>query len=264
MNQDRYKQLFKKLKSDGHHTFCPFAVLGHPNFDESFNRLKIYVDNGADVLEIGFPFSDPIADGPIIQAADTQALNNGITTKKCFALIKKIRNYIQQNSSKNIPIGVLVYTNTVLQFGIENFYKELQSSGADSILIADLPIEEIQPFTRAARAHALKQIIIVSELTTVPRLHQIKKHAGGFLYLVSTLGVTGERSRLQNLQKITQKIKRVISLPILIGFGISKPQHIMELKKSSAEGMIVGSALVKIPTKDLANNVQIFSKACHD
>ncbi len=250
--RDRYKTAFRNITAEKRIGFCPFAVLGDPTKQECLARIKKYLAASPDFLELGIPFSDPIADGPVIQAADERALNNGMTPKKAIALVKKIRSVTERKTHHDIPIGILTYSNIILQYGIEKFYRDLKKAGADSILIADVPLEEIAPFARAAKKYKLHQIFLISEYTDVNRLRHIEKFGSGFLYLVSALGVTGVRQKLSSgATSLVKKFKKRTRLPLMVGFGISHPQHIRHLQRAGADGFIIGSALVKTPTKKL-------------
>lgn len=243
---DRYQQTFSRLKKEHRIGFCPFAVLGDPTEKECLKRIQIYLDANPDFLELGIPFSDPIADGPVIQAADTRAIENGMTPKKAIQLIKKIRIM----ADKNLPIGILTYSNIVFKYGIHAFYHDLKKAGADSVLIADVPLEEIHPFAKASKKYGIHQIFLVSEYTDMARLRKIEKIASGFLYVVSTLGVTGSRGKLQSgTPHVIRRLKKLTSLPLVVGFGISKREHIEHLQKVGANGAIVGSALVMQKTR---------------
>jgi tryptophan synthase alpha chain len=254
---DRYAAAFAELTAKKQIGFCPFAVLGDPDEKGTLERIRRYIGCnvapygrsnkvaslrlgiGADFLELGIPFSDPVADGPVIQTATERALKNGMTPKKAIALIKKIRKV-----AKNIPIGILTYANISYRYGINNFYRDLAKAGADSVLLADVSLEEIAPFADAAKKNGLHQIIIVSEYTDNARLKKIEKVASGFLYVVSALGVTGARSNLGNsIAPLIRRLKQHTDLPLMVGFGISKAAHFEELKKAGADGAIVGSAL---------------------
>ena len=256
---DRYFNTFQSLRKQRKGAFCPFAVLGHPTKDQSFERIRRYIQEGADILELGIPFSDPVADGPTIQLADDEALCNGITINDCFDLIQRIR------SITSIPIGILVYANIVYQYGVDAFYRDLHKAGADSILIADVPLEEIVPFSRAAQKHHLHQIMIVSENTDLKRLKLLEEVGSGFFYVISAMGVTGERKNLHtSLGLFLRKLKHNTSLPLMIGFGISTAEQIYNVRKMDVDGIIIGSALVKTPIQDLSSALSCFSKASHE
>lgn len=265
---DRYSITFARLKKEKHIGMCPFAVLGDPTARECLKRIKKYLEVKPDFLELGIPFSDPVADGPVIQAADERALKNGTTPKKAIALVKKIRSVVVRPPQKrgkqahhDVPIGILAYSNIVLQYGIEKFYRDLKQAGADSVLIADVPLEEIAPFARAAKKYQLHQIFLVSEYSDVTRLRQIERFGSGFLYVVGILGVTGVRQKIpQTTISLIKTLKKKTKLPLVVGFGISRPEHLTQLKTAGANGAIIGSALVKTPTKNLSKVLQLFQK----
>lgn len=259
---DRYIQTFKQLKKAHRLGFCPFAVLGDPTPKESLERIKKYLAFKPDFLELGIPFSDPIADGPVIQAADERALKHGTTPRKALALIKEIRTLHPRPSTLNIPIGILTYLNIVLAYGTEAFYRDLKKAGADSILIADVPMEEAKPFAKAAKRHGLHQIFLVSEYTDAARLKKIERLGSGFLYVVSALGVTGVKKDIsKNLPLLLKKLSQQTRLPLVVGFGISEPHHLKQLSKTKASAAIVGSFLVKTPTSKLAGSLQKLKRA---
>ena len=167
----------------------------------SLEIVRQYVDNGADALEIGFPFSDPVADGPSVQAADLRSLNSGMTIEKCFEFIKKIREFT------SIPIGILVYYNLIYKMGLEEFYRKSSESGVNGILAADLPPEEAEDAVIIARKNNIDQIFMVAQTTSNERLKKIVEMCSGFLYVVAVMGVTGARSDIQ--QSTVELIKRV-------------------------------------------------------
>lgn len=253
---DRYQETFARLKKESRPAFCPFAVIGYPNEKEFMERIQLYLEFQPDVLELGIPFSDPVADGPVIQAADLMALESGITPKKCILLVKKIRELT------TIPIGILVYANNILQYGIDEFYRDLAAAGADSVLIADVPLEEVEPFAHASQKYNLHQIFIVSENTSNSRLEGLEKYGSGFFYVVSSLGVTGTKKELNpKLGVLMKRLQKNTKLPLMIGFGISTPEHVIALKKTGADGLIVGSALVKTPTNQLSSFLHTLKNA---
>jgi tryptophan synthase alpha chain len=228
----------KKVK--GKPAFMPFLVAGDPDYNTSLEMFKA-VAPYADMLEIGFPYSDPLADGPTIQAADERALHSGIDTEKVFKLISAIRTFYKG------PISVLVYANLVYQYGIDAFYKQAAKSGIDGVLVPDVPYEECEPFVKAARKHKVSPVFMVTQTTTEARLKKILQHAEGYLYLVSVLGVTGSRTSLGNdTYSFIRRIKKHTTLPLALGFGISQREHIANATKAGIDGVIVGSAIIKI------------------
>jgi len=219
------------------------VVAGDPNFKASV-KLAARLGQIADFLEIGFPYSDPLADGPTIQAADSRALKAGMTTAKVFKLIENIRKQI------SIPITVLVYANLVLQYGVDKFYRHARLAGINGVLIPDAPAEEAVPFVRAAKQHGVCPIFLVTQTTTKARLKKILKYAQGFLYLVSVLGVTGSRKTFsQETTTFIRRVKKQISLPLAVGFGISQPRQAKAFYRAGADGAIVGSAIIDMIAK---------------
>lgn len=247
----RIEQKFKQLKKQGRIAFMPFIVAGDPDFEASLEIVRI-LTTSADLLEIGFPYSDPLADGPTIQAADQRALKAGMNTDRAFELIKKIREFTK------MPITVLVYANLVYQKGIGRFYQKAKEAGIDAVLIPDVPVEEIAPYMVAAKKTGIDQIFLVTQTTTSQRLKKILLYAQGYLYVVSVLGVTGERVSLSNkVPALVGYVRTHSTLPVAVGFGISKRTHVLALKKAHVDGYIVGSALIRIIEKNLGNRKKL-------
>jgi tryptophan synthase alpha chain len=249
-----FQQTFEKTKQEEKTAFMPFLVAGDPDYNASLAMFKA-VAPSADMLEIGFPYSDPLADGPTIQAADERALHSGIDTDKVFSLISKVREFYKG------PISVLVYANLVYQYGIDNFYKQAAKCGIDGVLIPDVPYEEAEPFVLAAKKHKVSPVFMVTQTTTEERLKKILKYAEGYLYLVSVLGVTGSRSSLGNeTYNFIKRIRKHTDLPLALGFGISKKEHITNAAKAGIDGVIVGSAIIKIMEANLNDTKQAAGK----
>lgn len=239
----------------GRPLFVPFVVLGDPNKKQSVQIIQTLIQNGADALELGLPFSDPPADGPVIQAADVRALQSGIKIDDCFQILEEVR------SCTDIPIGLLVYYNLVLQRGTEKFYQDCAQVGVNSVLIADLPLEHAQEVVPLARKHGVAPVFLVSELTTEERLQQIGKLADGYLYVVSYLGVTGVTNSIlgENIRAVIQRIRPHTSLPLFVGFGINTAKQAEAAAEAGADGVIVGSRIVKeLP------NIERLGKICKE
>ncbi len=238
---ERYK-IFQKLRGEGCGAFVPFVVLGDPDYETSLDIIKVLMDSGADMLELGLPFSDPIADGPTIQRASQRALESGITPDRAFELIRRVR---EQNGE--IPIGLLTYYNLVYGRGVEDFCGQVAEAGVDSLLIADLPIEESAPVLSAACEEGLAQIFLAAPTTPGRRLRKIIRNSKAFIYVVSVLGVTGARDELEpRTIETIKRIRGLTGLPLLVGFGISRPEQVWSLLRAGADGVIVGSALIKL------------------
>lgn len=234
-------------ENKGKPLFVPFVVIGDPDKAKSVEIIKTLTQSGADALELGLPFSDPPADGPVIQAADVRALKSGIRMDDCFAILKEVR------SLTAIPVGLLVYYNLVLQRGIEKFYKDCAECGVSSVLIADLPLEHSEEVLAIAKANGILQVFLISEVTTDERIKKITEVAEGYLYVVSYLGVTGVANAvLQDKMKETMdRARKYTKLPLVVGFGINTPEQITAAVRAGADGVIVGSRIVKQAFDDI-------------
>lgn len=250
-----YEEMFNRAKNRGEGAFIPFVVAGDPDFETSLEIVKTYVNNGADALEIGFPFSDPVADGPTVQDADLRALNSGMTTKGGFEFIKRIREFT------SIPIGLLVYYNLIYKMGVDEFYKNAHESGVNGILSADLPPEEAETAVVSAMKHNIDQIFMVAQTTSNDRLHSISQMSSGFLYVVAVIGITGARSKLESSTvELISRVKKHSNLPTAVGFGISKPEHVKDVIDAGSDGAIVASALLNIISDNLQDKEIMLKK----
>ncbi len=221
--------------------FVAYTVAGDPDPLQSAAVVRAIIEGGADVLELGIPFTDPVADGPVIQEADQRALKAGANAETAFALTAAARGY------SDIPIVIFTYANPVFRMGIGKFYERAKDAGADAVLIVDMPVEEAAEALSAARKTRLDQIFLISQTTSVERLAKIAGKAGGFLYLVSTLGITGMREHLgDEALNLIERTREASDLPLAVGFGIAKPEHARTLVGAGADGVIVGSAIVSI------------------
>ena len=239
---NRYEQVFSELRKKNETAFIPFAVAGDPDIAVSEAILKAYIDGGADILEIGYPFSDPIADGPVNQHGAQRAIAAGLTPSSFFKLIQKIRAY-----REDIPIGLLLYANTVHHLGYQKFCTAAANAGIDSLLIADMPPEEYDIVRKEMNTAGLSRVFIVSELTPEKRMKMICDNIDAFVYVVSRLGTTGTGNTLSSsIVNTLTRLKKVTDKPLAVGFGISTPEHVREVTAAGADGVIVGSALVKI------------------
>ncbi len=240
-----YKEVFAELNRAA---VIPFFVIGDPDYKTSLAIVKKAIDAGADILELGIPFSDPIADGPTIQKADIRSLKKGMTVKKALEFIKEVKKH------KDIPIGLLMYYNLVFHYGTEKFFRDFHSAGVNSILIADLSIDDADEICGPARSAGLDTVFMVTPNTNPQRLKLIASKTTGFIYAVSLLGVTGSRNKLSNaVDGLVRNIKNVTDVPVCVGFGISKPEHAAQVAKAGADGVIIGSKIVGIIEENLKN-----------
>lgn len=253
---DRYQSLFQRLADNNQGAFVPFVTMGDPNPEQSLRIMQTLVDAGADALELGIPFSDPLADGPTIQGANLRALNSKTTPDVCFELIGQIRAQYP-----DLPIGLLMYANLVYSRGVENFYQRCQQAGVDSVLVADVPTNESEEFVAAARKFGIKPIFIAPPTASDETMKAVAELGGGYTYLLSRAGVTGTETKANmpvhaQLDKLTQ----YNAPPSLLGFGISEPAQVKEAIASGAAGAISGSAVVKIIESNLDNFDEMLNK----
>lgn len=245
---ESYQEMFARVKSKNEGAFIPFIVAGDPDFDTSLEIVKTFVENGADALEIGFAFSDPVADGPTVQDSDLRALKSGMTTRRGFEFVKKIREFT------SIPIGLLVYYNLIYKMGVNQFYEAAFESGVNAILAADLPPEESEDAISASKEYGVQQIFMAAQTTSNERLEKISKLCDGFLYVVAVMGVTGARGNLQTSSvDLIKRVRSHTDLPLSVGFGISKPEHVASVISAGADGAIVASAILDLVTENLEN-----------
>jgi len=221
---------------------------GDPTEGFSLKQIKALADAGADFIEFGIPFSDPTSDGPTFQEACARAIKNGMTPPKCIEGIKKVRKLV------NVPIIVTTYYNIIYRMGIDKFTKAVSDAGAQGVIVPNLPIEESELLINSGKKYNLDIIQLVTSATSEQRLKKIIEKATGFLYLVSRPGVTGAKENIPNSTKeLIQHVRKHTKLPLLVGFGISKPEHAAEIVSAGADGVILGSAFAKIYEKNLQN-----------
>ncbi len=222
--------------------FIGFLTAGDPNFDASYDNMMAMVKAGADLIEIGIPFSDPIAEGVVIQEADVRALKAGMTTDKAFEMAQKVR------SQTDIPLVFMTYLNPVFKYGYDKFFAKCKEIGVDGLIVPDMPFEEKNEADEIAKKYGISIISMIAP-TSEQRIKEIAENAEGFLYIVSSLGVTGVRSEIKtDLASIMEVVKRYAKVPAAIGFGISTPEQAKKMSQL-ADGVIVGSAIVRLIEK---------------
>lgn len=222
--------------------FIAFLTAGDPDLDSTKRYVREMERAGADLIEIGIPFSDPIAEGPVIQEADLRALSGGVTTDQIFDMVAELRQ------ETDMPLVFMTYLNPVFHYGYDAFFKRCKESGIDGIIIPDLPYEEKNEVDSVSSQYDVTLISMIAP-TSQARIEQIAKEAKGFIYVVSSLGVTGTRTEIKtDLDSILAQIKAVTDVPAAIGFGIHTPQQAADMVKK-ADGVIVGSAVVKLLAK---------------
>lgn len=222
--------------------FMPYVCCGDPSAGFTFRLVKTLVDCGADAIEFGIPFSDPIADGKTIQAASQRALAGGMTPSKALAVIAKIRK-----SGVRVPIAVMTYYNILYAAGLDGMLARIKKAGADGLIVPDVPLGESAPLRRASRKAGLELVLFATPGASRAHLREIASLTPGFIYAVSVLGTTGARSSVgPKALSLVRRVKRETSLPLAVGFGISKPSHALAFRAAGADGVIVGSGIVNI------------------
>jgi tryptophan synthase alpha chain len=228
--------------------FIGFTVAGDPDKATCVRIARALIAGGTDILELGVPFSDPVADGPTIQKADERALAAGTTPDTVFEIVREIRK------ESDVPIVFLTYFNIVYRRGIERFYHEAHDAGVDGILIADMPVEESDEICAVASRYTIDPIFLVTLTTSDDRINNIAGKARGYLYLVAVLGITGVRKQVsEEAINLLHRVRKHTLLPLALGFGISTPAHAQICARAGADGVIVGSAIVEIVERNLKN-----------
>jgi tryptophan synthase alpha chain len=231
--------LFERCKAENRKAFIAYLTAGDPSPEVTASLVLALERGGADLIELGVPFSDPIADGPVIQRASDRALRAGMTMRKVLAIVREIRR------SSEIPLLLFSYLNPLLRYGFDALAKDSAEAGVDGVLMTDLCIEEAEDAVRRVRAQGLDTIFLAAPTSTDQRLRKVAEQSSGFIYLVSRTGITGEQASLSSsAASLTQKMKSLTKLPIAVGFGISTPEQVREVG-AIADGVVVGSAIVR-------------------
>lgn len=238
----RYEELFTK----GEGAFVPFVMLSDPNPDDAVEIISAIVEAGADALELGVPFSDPVADGPAIQGAHVRALRGGATVQQSLDQVRTIRERYP-----DLPIGMLIYANVAHTRGLDRFYTEFKEAGADSVLLPDVPVRESDPFTAAAERAGVDPIFIAPAKASREVLEGVAANSRGYIYAISRDGVTGAENEatVEGLREVVDNVQSFGGAPVLLGFGISRPEHVRDAIAAGAAGAITGSAITNIIDK---------------
>ena len=229
----------REAREAGRPILGPFMTVGYPDLDTSIDIAEAALQSGADLIELGVPFSDPLAEGPTIQMTSQHALQQGITLQECIGAVRRLRE-----REPDAPVLLMGYYNPFLRPGLERFVEEAADAGVDGLIVPDLPPEESGPLHEICVKHGVHLIPLLAPTSTTDRIKQACQHAGGFIYCVSITGVTGARAGLrEGLKDIVDRIRAQTDLPILVGFGISTPAHVKEVS-GFADGAVFGSALI--------------------
>jgi tryptophan synthase alpha chain len=251
MNMNRFQNLFAKNKNH----FAPYITAGDPDLKTTLKLMQNFSKQGVSFIELGIPFTDPMADGPVIQRAHERALKNKVQIKDVLELVKTFRK-----DDAHTPVILMGYYNPLYQFGLEKFAKSAREAGIDGVLIVDLPVEEATHETLPLfKKYHLNQIFLTTPTTTPGRLKEINKHGSGFVYYVSLKGITGADLNVNELKKDIKSVKTHIkNIPLMIGFGIKTPQ-LAKQAAPLAKGVIVGSALIEAMEKEKSQNAKVMA-----
>ncbi len=239
MKNSKISTIFRNLKSCNLKAFIPYIMAGDPDIDSTLERVMLLVECGADIIELGVPFSDPLADGPTIQRAAERALQAGVTLRKIIPFVAKIRQHTQ------IPIVLMTYYNPIFKYGENSFVNDARDAGVDGVIIPDLPPEEAKELISASRKKGLDTIFLLAPTSTKERIKKIASASSGFVYYVSMTGITGSQLALDDtFKRHIEDVKNATDKPVAVGFGVSTPDEAYNVARL-ADGVIVGSAIVK-------------------
>lgn len=257
----RIKEKFSDLDAKNQKALIAYIMAGFPNEKATMYAVRGLIKGGVDIIELGFPFSDPLADGPVIQNASTVSLEKGTKINKFFSIVKKIRN------ETDIPLVLMTYTNILYNKGYPRFISQAKEAGIDGFILPDMSIEESKEYLAAAKNNA-DTIFLVSPNTSKKRIEKIAKASSGFLYLVAVYGTTGVKSGIKNYTiKAIKNIKKITNgkIPVGVGFGVSTPDDVKKYIKTGADAVIVGSAFLKLiettPQTKLESKIALFTKS---
>jgi tryptophan synthase alpha chain len=235
---DRIAEAFARARADGHKAaLMPYLMAGFPDLDTSHRIGTAYVEGGADLIELGIPFSDPLADGPVVHNAGTVALRAGVTVEQALD--------VGQALAAHVPVVAMCYSNPILARGVDRFLDALDAASISGLIVPDLPLEEADQLRSLCDARGVALVPLVAPTTTEERMARIGADARGFLYAVSITGTTGERSRLDTMSQVLSRAAAHTSVPVAVGFGIATPEQARDALAAGADGVIVGSRLVR-------------------
>ncbi|MEK7712868.1 MAG: tryptophan synthase subunit alpha [Nitrospirota bacterium] len=249
---NRIEKVFKKLKAQNKKAFIPYIMAGDPSLEKTKEIVLMFEECGADIVELGVPFTDPLADGPTIQRAAERALKNGVTLKKVIALVRDLRR------KTKIPLVLMTYYNPVFKYGEERFIADAKDAGVDGVIIPDLPPDEAGEFTRLAKNADIASIFLLAPTSTDERIKKVARASTGFIYYVSITGITGAQLLLDgSIEKSINGIRRITDKPVAVGFGVSTPDEAKAVAGVS-DGVVIGSAIVKKAQLSLEKELRDF------
>jgi tryptophan synthase alpha chain len=237
----RIEAAFARMKAEGRTGLIGFVTAGYPTLEATLDIVPALVAGGADIVELGVPFSDPLAEGPTIQRSSLVALKNGVTTAACLDIVRRLRS-----QGVEAPLILMGYFNPILAYGVEAFCRDSAEAGADGFIVVDLPPEESQDFQRECERHNLRMIYLLAPTSSPQRIERVAELGSGFIYCVSVTGVTGAREELpEGLGEFVERVRSYTDLPIAVGFGISQHKHFQSVERI-ADAAIIGSAIIDV------------------
>ncbi|MDP2277169.1 MAG: tryptophan synthase subunit alpha [Nitrospirota bacterium] len=249
---NRIEKVFKKIKAQNKKAFIPYIMAGDPSLEKTKEIVLMFEECGADIVELGVPFTDPLADGPTIQRAAERALKNGVTLKKVIALVRDLRR------KTKIPLVLMTYYNPVFKYGEERFIADAKDAGVDGVIIPDLPPDEAGEFTRLAKNAAIASIFLLAPTSTEDRIRKVARASTGFIYYVSITGITGAQLLLDgSIEKSINGIRKISDKPVAVGFGVSTRDEAKAVAGVS-DGVVIGSAIVKKAQESLDKELRDF------
>ena len=241
MTRDRIAETFARLSDEGRTGLVLYVTAGYPDMEATLELVPALAAAGADLIELGVPFSDPLADGPTIQESGFHALRNGVTLEGCLGLVERLRE-----TDRDTPLALMGYYNPILHYGLEAFGRRARESGVDAVIVPDLPPDEAGPLLEACRPHGVHVIPLLVPTSTDARIRLACEAASGFIYCVSLTGVTGAREHLPSgVGDFLARVRRHTDLPLAVGFGVSRRDHVESIGKI-AQAAVVGSALIRV------------------
>ncbi len=235
----RVEDKFKQLKKEGQKAFIAYVPFGYPSPRYTKDILLTLADAGVDIIELGIPFSDPLADGPIIQDATATALKQGANADKLFSMLENLK------TSLKVPLVIMTYYNPLFHYGMDRFFSKMKRANVSGVMAVDLPIEESRSYVKSANKYGLETVFFITPTTSFERARKIVKASRGFIYYISVTGITGPKDlRYEVLSAHIKKLKKISRLPVCVGFGIHTPKQVGQINKIS-DGAIVGSGIVK-------------------
>jgi tryptophan synthase alpha chain len=243
----RIQQLFERLKKEKRCSLVAYITAGDPTPERTASLVAALERGGADLIELGVPFSDPIADGPVIQRAGQRALKAGTTLKRVLDIAREIRQ------KSEVPLLLFTYLNPVLRYGLQNLARDAAAAGIDGCLLTDASVEEAESYIRVMREHCLDTVFLAAPTSSERRLDRVASYSTGFIYLVSRTGVTGEQTSVSSsVAPLVAAVRKRTNLPLAVGFGVSRREHVAELE-TQVEGVVVGSAFMRLIEDNLDN-----------